>query len=126
MFRFLARRFDVARLAPGGVFALLLAACCWGCGIPGSIDRTNVELRNAIDTLDRSIDVYARRPPSRTLEKLPRATGEPGAAAETVPDVYARKGAADDPDPLAACEGWTGYAIARADLRRHIAALRQS
>ena len=73
--------------------------------------------------LDRSIDLHARRPPSRVLERLPRASGD----SDGEPDLYARKGAADDPDPLAACEGWTGYAIARADLRRHIAALlRQS
>ena len=51
-------RFDSA---PRGAFALLLAACCWACGIPGSIDRTNLELRNAIDTLDRSIDALSRQ-----------------------------------------------------------------
>lgn len=61
MYRLLACRFDSARPAAGGAFALLLAACCWACGIPDSIDRTNVELRNAIDTLDRSIDTLSRQ-----------------------------------------------------------------
>jgi hypothetical protein len=61
MFRLFVCRFDPARPASGRALALLLAACCTACGIPGSIDRTNVELRNAIDTLDRSIDALSRQ-----------------------------------------------------------------